>query len=1062
MEMEIASDDDACGANNSHNTVRRIMSEGILQNDDGDTEKFDPYRALERSQSDASLIQNFEGGISSSVDTTDDETVLVRSNIGHNVSECSTVYYDLSKAVECEVSKTRGEQKGRPRTPRALETIPQDEELQIDKPVKNFARSISSESTSSIYEDSASATYTQKMCKEEKSYSFSSSSSSSSAAASLSATSVKFTKSAGGASGSISGGGGGGGDAGSSCGGGGGGSSSSCSKQQQQEQIITTSKTTLKSTMQAFSQDLYNKIHVLHIGSTPEQIIALREMLALIDSAWSTPVHGRDLAYRLCDIIRDEGALERIVSNCGSSDTDLMQASGRVLDQIMTTENREAVAKTGLDTVVQMTYKTKNMGDMSRTSTGILESLFKTSESTCREVIKLGGLDVVLHWSRYTDRMTLRHCAFALANLALYGGPENQELMIKNKVAEWLFPLAFNDDDSIRYYACLAISALVSNKEIEAAVIKSGTMELVLPFIENHTPTEFAQSDQSHQHGCAREWLTRLIPVLSSKREEAQALAAFHFAMEAGIKAAQDHKEVFYDIGCINPLKRLASSPNATASKLAIEALRIIGEEIPHKLTQQVPLWTAEDVSYWVNQIGFTEYVDRFEECRVDGDLLLMISEFDLQDSIKMSPSIKRKRFIRELKQLKTTADYSSCDHSRLNDWLREISAEFSLYTYQMLRCGIDKAALPTVTEAELEREGHITNSIHRRKIMSHILSLPRSESPRSFTMNSAEIFGAQKTIDAFISYRRSNGSQLASLLKVHLQLRGFSVFLDIERLRAGKFDDGLLNSIERAENFILVLTPQALDRCIDDVDKKDWVHREIVEALQHDCNIIPLMDNFEWPPCEKLPEDIRSVARFNGVRWIHDYQDACVDKIERFLRGEQNMRKGQLQSMSNQGSFEEPGTPRTCLSRPRIDSTMKTKETFDLQIHKKLYCGGCHCGEVRFQCMAPEELLVIECNCSICFVKQNSHFIVHQSNLEITKGEENLTTYRFNTMAAQHMFCKICGVQSFYIPRSNQDSYGVNPRCLDSYKSLKIKTEHFNGEDWERSIVEKAPKSFR
>ena len=64
------------------------------------------------------------------------------------------------------------------------------------------------------------------------------------------------------------------------------------------------------------------------------------------------------------------------------------------------------------------------------------------------------------------------------------------------------------------------------------------------------------------------------------------------------------------------------------------------------------------------------------------------------------------------------------------------------------------------------------------------------------------------------------------SLLKVHLQLRGFSVFLDIEKLRAGKFDDNLLLSIRNAKHFILVLTQNALDRCQDDNDKKDWVHR--------------------------------------------------------------------------------------------------------------------------------------------------------------------------------------------------------------------------------------------
>lgn len=202
------------------------------------------------------------------------------------------------------------------------------------------------------------------------------------------------------------------------------------------------------------------------------------------------------------------------------------------------------MAETGLDTVVKMTVDTKGDNEMARVCTGILESLFKHSEDTCSRLNKQGGLDVILYWCRCNDRLTLRHCAIALSNLALYGGPENQEIMTKHKVPEWLFPLAFNDDDSVRYYACLAIAVLVANKEIKSEVQQSGTLELVLPFISSHNPSEFARMDLSHRHGRSRDWLKRLVPVLSSKQEEAQSLAAFHFAMEAGIKSEQEKKDV--------------------------------------------------------------------------------------------------------------------------------------------------------------------------------------------------------------------------------------------------------------------------------------------------------------------------------------------------------------------------------------------------------------------------------------------------------------------------------------------------------------------------------------
>lgn len=650
--------------------------------------------------------------------------------------------------------------------------------------------------------------------------------------------------------------------------------------------------------------------NVKHGEGSKRAPMILNNINEMMKKAWAVPTHGHELGYSLCNALRDCGGMDLLMNNCDVDDRELQFSSARLLEQCLTTENRAHVVANGLEKVVTVACictKNANSVDHSRVGTGILQHLFKHSEGTCSDVIRLGGLDAVLFECRKNDIETLRHCAGALANLSLYGGAENQEAMIKRKVPMWLFPLAFHTDDNIKYYACLAIAVLVANTEIEAAVLKSGTLDLVEPFVTSHNPSEFAKSNLAHAHGQSKDWLQRLVPVLSSKREEARNLAAFHFCMEAGIKKQQGNTEIFREIGAIEPLKKVASCPNAVASKYAAQALRLIGEEVPHKLSQQVPLWSSEDVREWVKQIGFVEYANNFIESRVDGDLLLQLTEENLRDDIGILNGIRRRRFTRELQNLKKMADYSSRDATNLNTFLQSIGPEFSIYTYSMLNAGVDRDSLRCLSEDQLVNECGITNSIHRLRILDTIRAIESN-------MASYSEEHLDKSLDVFVSYRRSNGSQLASLLKVHLQLRGFTVFIDVERLEAGKFDNNLLQSIRQARHFLLVLTPKALERCIADAECKDWVHREIVAALQSQCNIIPIIDNFQWPEPEELPEDMRAVCHFNGVRWIHDYQDACVDKLERFMRGELNARSDGLISRvaGVTGSAKGDATPGT------------------------------------------------------------------------------------------------------------------------------------------------------
>jgi hypothetical protein len=119
---------------------------------------------------------------------------------------------------------------------------------------------------------------------------------------------------------------------------------------------------------------------------------------------------------------------------------------------------------------------------------------------------------------------------------------------------------------------------------------------------------------------------------------------------------------------------------------------------------------------------------------------------------------------------------------------------------------------------------------------------------------------------------------------------------------------------------------------------------------------------------------------------------------------------------------------------------------------------GSCHCGAVRYEVDAPANLEVSECNCSICSRSGYLHLIVPRSRFRLLAGEDNLTTYTFDTHEAKHLFCKTCGIKSFYIPRSHPDGVSVNVRCLDDSTIRSMQVEFFDGKNWEANIDKLKP----
>lgn len=132
---------------------------------------------------------------------------------------------------------------------------------------------------------------------------------------------------------------------------------------------------------------------------------------------------------------------------------------------------------------------------------------------------------------------------------------------------------------------------------------------------------------------------------------------------------------------------------------------------------------------------------------------------------------------------------------------------------------------------------------------------------------------------DIFISYRRKGaGAGVAGELQAKLENRGYKVFLDVDNIGSGAFPEQIDNAIKSCNDFLLILSPGMLDRC---VDEEDWVRHEIVLAEQYGKNIIGVsLPGFVMPEAHTLPEPLKDVPEKQVFLWSHEYRNASINKI--------------------------------------------------------------------------------------------------------------------------------------------------------------------------------------
>ena len=143
-----------------------------------------------------------------------------------------------------------------------------------------------------------------------------------------------------------------------------------------------------------------------------------------------------------------------------------------------------------------------------------------------------------------------------------------------------------------------------------------------------------------------------------------------------------------------------------------------------------------------------------------------------------------------------------------------------------------------------------------------------------------------QKKYDIFISYRRSS-YDTANLIATRLTAAGYSVFFDMETLRSGKFNEQLFDVIDNCTDFLVVLPPGALDRCVND---DDWVRLEVCRAMAKNKNIIPVaLNGFIWP--DVMPQGMEELSNYQALTASSvEYFDLSLQRLqERYLHSKRH-----------------------------------------------------------------------------------------------------------------------------------------------------------------------------
>lgn len=153
-----------------------------------------------------------------------------------------------------------------------------------------------------------------------------------------------------------------------------------------------------------------------------------------------------------------------------------------------------------------------------------------------------------------------------------------------------------------------------------------------------------------------------------------------------------------------------------------------------------------------------------------------------------------------------------------------------------------------------------------------------------------------QTKYDVFISYRRSDSTDRAHLVKEILKSKGYDenrIFLDTHSLHEGEFPENIRKALTDSKAFVLLISKNSIvqyDKEKENTITTDYYYEEIRQALALKLKFIPvLFDNLKIETLD-FPEDIKKQRIFlkNSIEYN---PDTFNEKLAVFLQEQKKWR---------------------------------------------------------------------------------------------------------------------------------------------------------------------------